>query len=325
MHRGGLLTRSSNPSHEGTVHEKPFFMGISKMNNLDQVINFLTEQRDAGAEKSKLSIRNHLQELKRIKESADDFLPEGAFIAGGALTSAFTKQPIKDIDLYFKSKESFIQAVEDAYDNGMWCLAATDRAVTFASNEHIIQLMHFDFFKNPEEIFDAFDFTVCMAAYDIDAETFVLHDDFLKHAAQRFLRFHSGTRYPFGSLVRVLKYQERGYSIGKGDLLRIALCCHEIPLSSWDDLARAIGGQYGEKAKIDESEPFTMDAALKIFDNSDIMVHSDPEEMPGSADELLHKIGVRMIPDGEIPTDDKIPYAPAPPAPPAPVSFPFGG
>lgn len=27
MHRGGLLTRSSNPSREGTVQEKPFFMG----------------------------------------------------------------------------------------------------------------------------------------------------------------------------------------------------------------------------------------------------------------------------------------------------------
>lgn len=275
--------------------------------SLSDVISHLTALNEQQVKAKESEATYHAGELRKIKESADDFFPEGAFIAGGALTSAFTNLPIKDTDIYFKSKEAFITAVEDAYDSNMWCLAATDRAVTFASHERIIQLMHFDFFETAEAIFDAFDFTVCMAAYDIDAARFVFHDDFMKHAAQRFLRFHSGTRYPFGSLIRVLKYQQRGYTIGKGDLLRIGLCCHEVPLQSWDDLARAIGGQYGEKAKLDESLPFSMEAALKIFDGSEIMIEAAAEEMPGSADELLHKIGARLIPDGEIQKEDKIP------------------
>ena len=234
----------------------------------------------------------HPKEIAKIMEAAAHFEPPGAFIAGGALTSAFTGSEIKDADMYFKSKAAFIDAVEQAYDEGLWCLAATDRAVTFARGESIIQLMHFDFFATAQDIFDAFDFTVCMAAYDLDDEQFVFHDDFMKHAAQRFLRFHSGTRYPYGSLIRILKYQQRGYTIGKGDLLRIGLCCQRVTLESWDDLARAIGGQYGEKAKIDASVPFSIDAALDLLKESEIMIPDGSEEMPGSAEELLVKIGV---------------------------------
>lgn len=237
----------------------------------------------------------HPKELNKITCAAERFLPAGAFIAGGALTSAFTNTEIKDVDLYFKTKEAFVAAIEEAYDDGLWCLAATDRAVTFAHGESIVQLMHFDFFPTAEAIFDAFDFTVCMAAYDIDEKQFVFHDNFMKHAAQRFLRFHSGTRYPFGSLLRVLKYQQRGYTIGKSDLLRIALCCHQSELNSWDDLARAVGGQYGEKLKLDETKPFSIDAALDIFSESEIMVPADSEEMPGNAEDLLVKIGMVVV------------------------------
>lgn len=237
----------------------------------------------------------HAGELSKIKESAAWFLPAGAFIAGGALTSAFTGQAINDVDVYFKSQDAFCDAVERAYEDGMWCVAATDRAVTFAHGESIVQLMHFDFFPTPAAVFDAFDFTVCMAAYDIDAQAFVFHDDFMKHAAQRFLRFHSGTRYPFGSLLRVLKYQSRGYTLGKGDLLRIALCCHRTPLTSWDDLARAIGGQYGEKVNLDQTRPFSIDAALDLIATTDFTVPCGADAMPWSAEELLEQVGVKRL------------------------------
>ena len=238
--------------------------------------------------------KKHHKELQSILAAADYFSPAGAFIAGGALTSAFTGSEIRDVDFYFKSQGAFAAAIEQAYDEGFWCLAATDRAVTFATRSKVVQLMHFDFFANPDAVFDAFDFTVCMAAYDIDGKCFNFHDEFMKHASQRFLQFHSGTRYPFGSLLRVLKYQQRGYTIGKGHLLRIALACTKVPLTSWDDLARAIGGQYGEKAKLDESKPFSIDAALELFADGEIMVEAEPSEMPGNADDLLTSLGIQI-------------------------------
>lgn len=234
----------------------------------------------------------HAAELTKIREAAAYFFPEGSFIAGGALTSAFTGQPINDVDLYFKSQRAFCEAVERAYDEGMWCVSATDRAVTFAHGSAIVQLMHFDYFASPDAVFDAFDFTVCMAAYDVDAKAFVFHDDFLKHASQRFLRFHSGTRYPFGSLLRVLKYQSRGYTIGKGDLLRIGLCCHRTSLQSWDELARAIGGQYGEKVCLDTQSPFSIEAAVDLIASTDFTIAAPAEDMPASAEMLLEKVGI---------------------------------
>lgn len=234
----------------------------------------------------------HDKELQQIKLAANHFLPKGAMIAGGALTSAFTGQPINDVDFYFKSKEDFIEAVAQAYEESLWCVAATDRAVTFVQHDRVIQLMHFDFFTDAQAVFDAFDYTIVMAAYDIDKEEFVFHEDFFKHAAQRFLRFHSGTRYPYGSLMRVLKYQDRGYKIGKSDLLRIGLAFQKVELNSWDDLAAAIGGQYGEKAKIETEKEFSIDNALDMFKDTEITAPAKAEEMPSNAYDLLVKVGI---------------------------------
>lgn len=234
----------------------------------------------------------HSKELEAIKNAAYRFLPSGAFIAGGSLTSVFTNSQINDVDIYFKSEKDFILAVGQAYDEGLWCVAASDRAVTFVKDNCVVQLMHFDFFASAQDIFDAFDFTVAMAAYDIDKEEFVFHEDFLKHASQRFLRFHSGTRYPYGSLLRVLKYQQRGYTIGKGDLLRIGLSLQKVTLDTWEDLATAIGGQYGDKALIETDKQFSIGAAVDLFKESEFVVAKQSEAMPGNAYDLLEKIGV---------------------------------
>jgi hypothetical protein len=234
----------------------------------------------------------HKKELDQIKQAASHFMPKGALIAGGALTSAFTGMSINDVDFYFKTKEDFIEAVAQAYDERMWCVAATDRAITFVDRTSIIQLMHFDFFPTAEAVFDAFDYTVVMAAYDIDKEDFVFHEDFFKHAAQRFLRFHSGTRYPYGSLMRVIKYQDRGYKIGKSDLLRIGLACQKVEMNSWEDLAKAIGGQYGEKANIESDKPFSIDAALNLFKDAEVTVAEGGKNFPDNAYELLKSVGI---------------------------------
>lgn len=235
----------------------------------------------------------HKKELDLIKKAAYYFLPKGAFIAGGALTSAFTSSPINDVDIYFKTKEDFVEAIHQAYDENLWCVAATDRAVTFARDACIVQLMHFDFFESAARVFDAFDYTVCMAAYDIDAESFIFQEDFMKHAAQRKLSFHSGTRYPYNSLLRVLKYQQRGYTISKADLLRIGLTCQRVPVDSWESLADAIGGLYGEKALLETDRPFSLDAAIDLFQGKEeFAVIKDNSAMPGNAEELLNKVGL---------------------------------
>lgn len=242
---------------------------------------------------------------------------DNAFVAGGAVTSVFTNAKINDADVYFKSRRAFETGVYQAYEDGLWCVAASKRAVTFARDNQVAQLMHFGFFPTAEDIFAAFDFTVCMGALDLDAGTktkynpatlhfdtigeehpdsgFIFHPDFLKHNSQRFLKFNAGTRYPLASATRVLKYQQRGYTIGKGDMMKIALAVRGVHLESWEDLKDQIGGAYGDKVVLgNEDKPFTLEAAIEAMTVED--AESEPwvqpanDNMPGTPEGLLQRI-----------------------------------
>ena len=218
-----------------------------------------------------------------------------AFVAGGAVTSVFTGKPINDIDVYFKSREAFEYQVGMAYENGWWCVSSSKRAVTFSDHGTIVQFMHFGFFPTAQDIFKAFDFTVVMGALDYDTKEFVFHEDFLKHNSQRFLRFNPGTRYPIASAARVLKYQERGYTIGRGEIMKIALTCREPRLETWEDLKDQIGGAYGEKVVLEnEDKEFSLAAAIDALTVDEAwkerFIANDNDEQPGFALALLQKI-----------------------------------
>lgn len=241
---------------------------------------------------------------------------DNAFVAGGAVTSVFTNAKINDTDVYFKSRRAFELGVYQAYEDGLWCVAASKRAVTFADQSgNVAQLMHFDFFPTADAIFEAFDYTVCIGALDLDAgpkskwegiqfvttgeahpeSGFVFHPDFMKHNSQRFLKFNAGTRYPLASATRVLKYQQRGYTIGKGDMMKIALAVRGVRIESWDDLKDQIGGAYGDKVVLgNEDTPFTLEAAIEALTVDD--AESEPwaqpanDNMPGTPEGLLQHI-----------------------------------
>jgi len=242
---------------------------------------------------------------------------DNAFVAGGAVTSVFTNAKINDVDVYFKSRRAFETGVYQAYEDGLWCVAASKRAVTFSDRSNIAQLMYFDFFATADEIFKAFDYTVCMGALDLDAGTktvwnpanisfdevgdahpdsgFIFHPDFLKHNSQRFLKFNAGTRYPLASATRVLKYQQRGYTIGKGDMMKIALAVRGVRIESWEDLKDQIGGAYGDKVVFEkENTPFSLEAAIEALTVED--AEREPwaqpanDNMPGTPEGLLRHI-----------------------------------
>lgn len=237
---------------------------------------------------------NYTAEAGKIRQACHHIAD--AFVAGGAVTSVFTNRAINDVDVYFKSREAFDFAVAEAYENGWWCVSSSKRAVTFSDHGGpAIQFMHFDFFPTAQDIFAAFDFTVVMGAFDYDASEFVFHDDFLKHNSQRFLRFHPGTRFPLASATRVLKYQDRDYTIGKGDVLKIALACRKVKIDSWEELKDQIGGAYGEKVVLgNEDKEFSLDAAIEAMTVDDagkeLWVANDNEEQPGSAIGLQQKL-----------------------------------
>jgi hypothetical protein len=117
----------------------------------------------------------------------------------------------------------------------------------------------------------------------------------LKHNSQRFLRFNPGTRYPLASATRVLKYQQRGYTIGKGDMMKIAIAVRGVKIDTWDDLKDQIGGAYGDKVVLgNEDTPFTLAAAIEALTvdsaEDEPWVQPANDNMPGNAELLLRKL-----------------------------------
>lgn len=193
-----------------------------------------------------------------------------AIIAGGAVLSAFTNKEIHDIDVYFRSfedmKNCFFGVTKD------WVeiyLSHTDKSITLTDKETktVVQFIHFDYFATPQDIFNCFDFTVCMAAIEVQNDSLVLHEDFLTDVASRALRFNNGTRFPYISLLRTNKYGDYGYTIGRGQTLTIADACARMPINSWEDAKHQLGGVYGHEIEIqiEDGVEFSQEALNKVL------------------------------------------------------------
>ena len=201
-----------------------------------------------------------------------DHLPENlanCFVAGGAINSIYTNRPINDIDLYPKSMEAYEKIVFDLFEDEYWCVDRSNRAVTFASKDApSVQVMHFDEFETAEKIFEVFDFTICMGAYDLDEKKLILHDSFLEHCSQRFLSFNPKTRFPYASSWRVNKYKEYGYTIGKAENFKILAACAAKPINSWEDLKQQLGGIYGESIVIPDDVEFSTENMFSVLNET---------------------------------------------------------
>lgn len=192
-------------------------------------------------------------------------------VAGGTLTSLFCNREINDIDLYFRSSELAIKFFEEVWEESRWVVSHTKKATQLVYNDVNVQVIHFDYFDSAQEIFETFDFSVCMAAYDFGKEEFVIHDNFLKHNSQRGLHFNSKTAYPIVSMLRVQKYEDKGYKISKPEFIRIVMTCMNLDISTYDELKEHLGGMYGvnyDKLFEDvEDDEFDLSKAIDLIAN----------------------------------------------------------
>lgn len=218
------------------------------------------------ADKSKRVLEILGEEFMEILAEAD------AFIAGGAVLSVFTDVAVNDVDVYFKDKQSMATAFQKlTKDFNNIYLSHTDKSITLSDKETetIVQFIHFDFFETAQEIFDCFDFTVCMGAVSCKTGELFLSDQFMSDVASRTLHFNQGTRYPYISLIRVKKYEDKGYKIGKGHTLAIANACANLPITSWNEAKEQLGGIYGYEisGKMDRNEEFSSEEFNKVLTN----------------------------------------------------------
>lgn len=176
-----------------------------------------------------------------------DVLKENhAIIAGGALRAVFNDKPIKDYDLYF-TKFSHMNTVLNDFksDPEIEKIVETETAVTFKKGDIVLQVIKKMELIVPdmETLIAMFDYTVCMAAYDIANDILCMDDDFLKHNCQKRLVFNPATKYPIASLIRMQKYVNKyGYKISGIELAKIGLSINKLRIETYADLKNQLLG-----------------------------------------------------------------------------------
>lgn len=202
-----------------------------------------------------------------------------AIIGGGMITSLFTNKEINDVDVYFRDYDDlYYFANKQLIENHAHIVSHTKKATQFltknkkTNNDLLVQIIHYRKFESVEELFDSYDFTICMGAYDFKTESFILHHNFLKHNAQSILKFNSKTSYPLISAIRLAKYEKRGYTISKSEYFRIIMTCMALKINSYEELKEHLGGMYGESydrlfEDVDDDSEFDIQLAIDKIAN----------------------------------------------------------
>jgi uncharacterized protein YggL (DUF469 family) len=238
-------------------------------------------------------------DLTFVKELQGVLKTNKMIVAGGAITSIFSGVGIRDYDLYF-TDNSKREEVEKWFDEHMTKQAETNNALSYywfnpdKKNEReqgSPDNLNFQLITIPsteggtKNIFERFDYTICMGAYRFEDETFVLHDDFLQHLAQRKLVFNPKTLYPINSLIRSKKYMNRGFNMSNVETLKIALTIHALDLSTKSNLKEQLEGidtlflkELSDYLANNGESEYNFGEALQLLENTFENFYSDDVE-----------------------------------------------
>lgn len=147
--------------------------------------------------------------------------------AGGFLRSIIANEKINDIDLFSPTQEEAYSAAQELAGEDK--IYITDNAYSVRLKRGMLaQFIHRWTFEKPEDMLNSFDFTIACGAfwYDPGMSNFadikegygwksMVDDRFYADLAAKRLIYRSPTRNEDagGSLLRVLKFYQRGYRI----------------------------------------------------------------------------------------------------------------
>lgn len=150
------------------------------------------------------------------------------FLGGGFIRAVIGQEEVGDIDLFGPDKETMrnIAAGLCAQRPGSR-LHETDNAITLLTPERMpVQFITRWTFNDPRALIDSFDFTVCQAAVwrrpNGDWRTAIGERFYIDLAGKRlFYTSPKREEEPGGSMLRVIKYVRRGYTIQVDSLGRV--------------------------------------------------------------------------------------------------------
>ena len=198
---------------------------------------------------------NNLSELKKLKDIISKGLwaelkRHNCFLAGGALVSIYNNNNVNDLDIYVKDKATAFQITEWLSSDRYTCMSKTNKSIIMCKKDETpVNIIIFKYFNSLQEIFDTFDFTCCMGGFDFEKEEFQFHPDFFKDNLTKQLVYSKLSNFPIGALLRVKKYNDKGFNISRTEMTKIALHCTQLKLETIEDLEAQINGMYGIEIK----------------------------------------------------------------------------
>jgi hypothetical protein len=165
----------------------------------------------------------------------------GIFVGGGYLRAVVANEEVSDIDVFVSSKadadklarELAIANIERFRPGAIVTEASLKReiyetanAITLTKFKPAIQIIHRWVFQAGPDVAQSFDFTVCAAVFWFDGENWCSYVDptFYEDLAAKRLVYRSPKREeeePGGSMLRVLKYYQKGYRIPLDSLAKV--------------------------------------------------------------------------------------------------------
>lgn len=138
--------------------------------------------------------------------------------AGGYVRDCICGDKINDVDLFTSSKELAEVFAKEFAENAK--IIETENAFTIPYKfKYAVQIIHRWTYERPEQVVASFDFTVSCASfwYELEGSRWrsLCHDRFYSDLASKRLRYLSPVRDEDagGSMLRVLKFYQRGYRI----------------------------------------------------------------------------------------------------------------
>lgn len=179
---------------------------------------------------------NHLKPHFDIFKSLDLYF----WISGGALLSFFTEQKANDIDVYFPTKNMADQAVGLLKKDGFKIKHSWENNRILQKGGLIYDVIHE--FNNPNQIFDCYDYTICMAYLDCKGK-WKCHDKYFEHINLKKIvrnkeyitnRPKVTKLYTVNEIKRLLKILNKGFSIDSDNLKVFLEDARDIIVSEYE-------------------------------------------------------------------------------------------
>ena len=165
--------------------------------------------------------------LRRLPKALMEVMkerPNALAVAGGYIRSCVAGEPVSDVDVFSPSKD-IAAACALKLGGEKHRVVETDNAFTVCMRPAPVQFIHRWVYAKPEDVIPSFDFTIARAAFWWNGEKWASHcdDRFYPDLAAKRLVYCSPARNEDagGSMLRVLKFYQRGYRIPLDSIGRV--------------------------------------------------------------------------------------------------------